>query len=73
VYEIRIKDDRINAYRVIKGTTLQDVEAKAMTVKAAWDEQWRRRQALDEARTVRQQQRNSRVLPRRKFGHSTRF
>jgi restriction system protein len=58
VYEIRIKDDRINAYRVIKGTTLQDVEAKAMTVKAAWDEQWRRRQALDEARTVRQQQRN---------------
>lgn len=58
MYEIRVKDDRINAYRVIKGATLHDVEAKAAAVKAAWEEQWRRRQVADEARQLKQQRRN---------------
>jgi hypothetical protein len=54
VYEIRVKDDRINAYRVIKGENRQDVEAKAAALRAAWDDRWRRQQAAEEARRARE-------------------
>lgn len=37
MYEIRIKDDRIPAYRVIKGQFRQDAEAKADAQKTIWE------------------------------------
>src|ERR1700760_4299472 len=40
VYEIRVRDDRINAYRVIKGENRYDVEAKAAALRATWDDRW---------------------------------
>jgi restriction system protein len=55
VYEIRVKDDRINAYRVIKGENRYDVEAKAAALRATWDDRWRRQQAAEEARKAREQ------------------
>ncbi len=54
MYEIRVKDDRINAYRVIKGDNKYDVEAKAAAQQAAWDDRWRRQQAAEEARKTRE-------------------
>jgi restriction system protein len=58
VYELRIQHDRLNAYRVIKGETKQDVAARAAAQEAVWDERWRRKQELEESRAVKQQQRN---------------
>jgi restriction system protein len=55
VYEIRVKDDLINAYRVIKGENRHDVEARAAAQRAAWDDRWRRQQAAEEARKTREQ------------------
>jgi restriction system protein len=56
VYEIRVKDDRLNAYRVIKGDNKHDVEARAAALRAAWDDRWRRLQAAEQSRTTREQQ-----------------
>jgi hypothetical protein len=58
MYELRIRDDRINAYRVIRGEDRYDVQARAAAVQAAWDERWRRKQALEESRRLREEQRN---------------
>jgi restriction system protein len=55
VYEIRVRDDRINAYRVIRGENRYDVEAKAAAVRATWDDRWRRQQAAEAARKAREQ------------------
>lgn len=38
MFEIRIKDDRINAFRVIKAATKYDAEAKAAAQIAIWNE-----------------------------------
>lgn len=45
MYEIRIKDERIPAYRVIKGQFRQDAEAKAAAQRALWEARWKRMQA----------------------------
>jgi restriction system protein len=58
MYELRIRDDRINAYRVIRGEDRYDVQARAAAVQAAWDERCRRKQALEESRRLREEQRN---------------
>jgi restriction system protein len=58
MYELRIRDDRINAYRVVRGEDRYDVQARAAAVQAAWDERWRRKQALEESRRLREEQRN---------------
>jgi hypothetical protein len=55
MYELRIRDDRINAYRVIRGEDRYDVQARAAAVQAAWDERWRRKQALVESRRLREE------------------
>ena len=54
MYEIRIKDDRIPAYRVIKGQFRQDAEAKAEAQKSIWEARWKRMQASELLRTSRQ-------------------
>ena len=41
MYEIRIKDERLPAYRVIKGQFRQDAEAQ----RALWETRWKRMQA----------------------------
>ena len=43
MFEIRIMDDRISAFRVIKGHTKYDVEAKAAAQIAIWDEKAERK------------------------------
>ena len=47
MYESRIKDDRVPAYRVIKGQFRQDAEAKAAAQRALWEARWKRMQASD--------------------------
>lgn len=44
MFEIRIQDQRINAYRLIKGHTRQDVELKAAAQIAVWNEKAKRKQ-----------------------------
>jgi restriction system protein len=58
MYELRIRDERINAYRIIRGEDRYDVQVRAAAVQAAWDERWRRKQALEESRRLREEQRN---------------
>ena len=43
MFEIRIKDDRINAFRVIKGQTKYDVESKAAAQIEIWNEKAQRK------------------------------
>jgi restriction system protein len=54
MYEIRIKDDRIPAYRVIKAETRQDADAKANAQKMIWEARWKRMQASHLLRTSRE-------------------
>ena len=58
MYEIRIKDDRIPAYRVIKGQFQQDAEAKAQAQIAIWEARWKRMQASEVLRNSKQSRLN---------------
>ena len=53
MFEIRIEDQRLNAYRVIKGHTKYDVEAKAAAQIAIWNERALRNQVRAEAQARR--------------------
>jgi restriction system protein len=61
MYEIRIKDNRLGAYRVVKGQTKTDVEAKATAQLTIWEERWNRRVALEKSRSNSQNQRSLRL------------
>ena len=58
MYEIRIKDDRIPAYRVIKGQFRQDAEAKAAAQRALWEARWKRMQASELLKNSRESRLN---------------
>lgn len=45
IYQIEIRHDKLNKYRVIKGTDPNLVETKAILQTAAWDEMWARKEA----------------------------
>lgn len=58
MYEIRIKDDRIPAYWVIKGQYRQDAEAKAAAQRALWEARWKRMQASELTKNTRESRLN---------------
>ncbi len=58
MYEIRIKDDRIPAYRVIKGQFRHDAEAKAEAQRAVWEIRWKRMQASELLKSSRESKLN---------------
>jgi restriction system protein len=58
MYEIRVTDSRIPAYRVVKGVTKSEADAKAAVLRAVWEERWQKKEAAAKAREVKSQRYN---------------
>lgn len=58
MFEIRVADQRIPAYRIVKGFTKSEAEAKATVLKTLWEERWQKRKAADENRARKIQREN---------------
>ncbi len=55
MYQIGIRHDELNKYRLIKGNDRYVVEQKARAQLAQWDEMWERRVAAEERRARKEQ------------------
>src|SRR5512138_1974207 len=47
LYQVAVRHQGLNAYRVISGTDWYAVNMKARVQYDAWEQEWRKRQALD--------------------------
>ena len=54
MYQIEIKHDGLNKYRVIKGTDKYVVEQKARVQLMDWDNMWKKKQALQAEKAARE-------------------
>jgi restriction system protein len=54
MWQKQILHKGLNAYRLIKGQTQEEVEQKAASQLAIWDERWKRRVLSEQARETRQ-------------------
>jgi restriction system protein len=55
IYERRVYHQELKAYRIIRGATQEDVEAKATYQLEIWANRWKRLQASEENQRIRQQ------------------
>jgi hypothetical protein len=53
MFEVRVTDQRIPAYTVVKGMTRSEAEAKAAAVRASWEERWQKKEAAKKARATK--------------------
>lgn len=54
MWEIELRHDGLNKYRVIRGTDRYVVEQKAAAQRAAWDDMWAKKQDVEERKRVRE-------------------
>jgi restriction system protein len=55
MWEIRVKHDGLNAYRVVRGVTKDEAELKAALQIAGWNERWARRASAEQSRLEKRQ------------------
>lgn len=52
-YSVEVKHSGLNKYRIVKGNTKSEAQAKANALLLQWDEQWKRKREAEKNRSIR--------------------